>query len=110
MPDVWVLMLNDMRSSHYEYVLPVARADTKEALLAFVEGERVPLRAPTKVVASGARASARMVQPAFIRSFGSTARTDDAGHRDAARLLGDDADRRLENSLFAQMRSTCAVV
>lgn len=39
---VWVLFLNDMRSAHSEDLQPVARAHTREALVAFVERERAP--------------------------------------------------------------------
>lgn len=38
---MWVLLLNDMRSSKIEILTPVARAETKEALLAFLEREKV---------------------------------------------------------------------
>lgn len=38
---MWILVLNDMRSSNVEIIGPVARAETREALEAFVERERV---------------------------------------------------------------------
>lgn len=38
---MWVLALNDMRSSKFEYIQPVFRAETKEALKAFVESHKV---------------------------------------------------------------------
>lgn len=36
---MWVLFLNDMRASNVENLHPCFRADTKEALLAFLEHE-----------------------------------------------------------------------
>lgn len=39
---MWVLLLNDMRSSKIEILEPVYRAETKEALKAFVESQKVP--------------------------------------------------------------------
>jgi hypothetical protein len=46
---IWVLFLNDMRSAHIEDLRPVARADTQEALVAFVEREKAtePYQEPT---------------------------------------------------------------
>jgi hypothetical protein len=45
---VWVLFLNDMRLAHVEELMPVARADSPEALKDFVDSERVALyREPT---------------------------------------------------------------
>lgn len=42
-PDpIWVLYLNDMRFAHVEELVPVFRASTKEALVAFLEREKVP--------------------------------------------------------------------
>ena len=38
---MWVLQLNDMRASQIEIVHPVARAETREALQAFMDRERV---------------------------------------------------------------------
>lgn len=38
---MYVLMLNDMRSAHFENVQPVARANTREELEAFIARERV---------------------------------------------------------------------
>ncbi len=38
---MWVLMLNDMRSSKAEILEAVAKAETKEQLEAFIERERV---------------------------------------------------------------------
>lgn len=38
---MFVLELNDMRSSKIEHLNPVARAESKEALLAFMEVEKV---------------------------------------------------------------------
>jgi hypothetical protein len=38
---MWVLLLNDMRSSKSENLQPVVRAETKEALKAFVESQKV---------------------------------------------------------------------
>lgn len=38
----WVLVLNDMRSSNVEIVQPVCRAESKEALQAFINRERAP--------------------------------------------------------------------
>jgi hypothetical protein len=37
----WVLFLNDMRFPKYEMLTPVARADTKEDLVAYLDRERV---------------------------------------------------------------------
>lgn len=39
--DAWILLLNDMRSEHFETLKPVARARTREALVALVALERV---------------------------------------------------------------------
>lgn len=39
---MWVLLLNDMRSANIENLQPVFRAETKEALKAFVESQKVP--------------------------------------------------------------------
>lgn len=39
---MWILLLNDMRSAHFEHLEPVACAETREALEAFVARERVP--------------------------------------------------------------------
>jgi glucose dehydrogenase len=36
-----VLLLNDMRSSHVEDLQPVARAETREALISFMQREEV---------------------------------------------------------------------
>jgi hypothetical protein len=45
---VWLLFLNDMRSAHVENLRPVARASSREKLLALVERERVePYREAT---------------------------------------------------------------
>ena len=41
MSDVWVLSLNDMRGSHFEVWTPMAYAESREALLRFLERERV---------------------------------------------------------------------
>lgn len=38
---MWILLLNDMRSSNIETLLPRARAATKEALMRLLESERV---------------------------------------------------------------------
>lgn len=38
---MWVLQLNDMRHAHGENLTPVARAETREALMLFMERERV---------------------------------------------------------------------
>jgi hypothetical protein len=38
---MWILMLNDMRSAHFEDLEPVARAATKEALVELVKREQV---------------------------------------------------------------------
>jgi hypothetical protein len=38
----WVLLLNDMRAHKVEIVQPVARAETREELVAWVESLRVP--------------------------------------------------------------------
>lgn len=38
---MWVLMLNDMRSSNIENLQPVFRAETKEKLKEFIEKEKV---------------------------------------------------------------------
>lgn len=38
---MWVLCLNDMRSPKIEILQPVARAETKEALKAFLDREKV---------------------------------------------------------------------
>ena len=38
---MWILFLNDMRMSQIEMSEAVARAESKEVLKAFVEGERV---------------------------------------------------------------------
>lgn len=38
---MWVLMLNDMRSSNIENMFPVCRAESYDALLAFVDREKV---------------------------------------------------------------------
>lgn len=40
-PGYWVVLLNDMRSANFENVQPVACAETREELEAFVEGQRV---------------------------------------------------------------------
>lgn len=37
---VWVLFLNDMRSAHFEELVPVARAMTRETLVAYVRREK----------------------------------------------------------------------
>lgn len=39
---MWVLLLNDMRSSKFELLQPVFRAESKEALKAYVESQKVP--------------------------------------------------------------------
>lgn len=38
---MWVLMLNDMRAPKIEMLEPVARAESKEALQAFIDHEKV---------------------------------------------------------------------
>ena len=38
---MWILQLNDMRSSNVEIVEPVVKAETREELERFVESERV---------------------------------------------------------------------
>jgi hypothetical protein len=38
---VWILYLNDMRSSHVEDVQPIARSDTQEELQALMNKEKV---------------------------------------------------------------------
>jgi len=38
---VWILFMNDMRFAHSEDLAPVARAETKEELVAFVESQKV---------------------------------------------------------------------
>lgn len=38
---MWVLLLNDMRHAHIEQLTPVARAETKEQLIAFLQRETV---------------------------------------------------------------------
>ncbi len=45
---MFVLMLNDMRSAHFEDVSPVAKAETGEELVAFMEREKAtdPYRSP----------------------------------------------------------------
>ena len=40
---VWVLYLNHMQSPKSERLVPVTRADTREALVALLERETVPL-------------------------------------------------------------------
>jgi hypothetical protein len=37
----WILLLNDMRMAHYEQVVPVCQAESKEALKAFLMDETV---------------------------------------------------------------------
>lgn len=39
---MWVLLLNDMRSSKIEILCPVVRAETKQELLDFLAREKVP--------------------------------------------------------------------
>jgi hypothetical protein len=39
---MFILYLNDMRSAHVEDIHPICHAETREALLSFVEGETVP--------------------------------------------------------------------
>jgi hypothetical protein len=38
---MWILYLNDMRSAKFEYLEPVVRAETKEALKAFLARNEV---------------------------------------------------------------------
>lgn len=38
---MWILVLNDMRASNVENIRPVAKAETEELLLAFLEAEKV---------------------------------------------------------------------
>ena len=38
---MWVLLLNDMRSANIENILAVAKAETKEALVVYLEREKV---------------------------------------------------------------------
>ncbi len=38
---MWILFMNDMRSAKIEYIEAVARSETKEGLLSFMEGEKV---------------------------------------------------------------------
>lgn len=40
---MWVLLLNDMRYSQIEILDAVAKAETKEELLAFLDGEKVEM-------------------------------------------------------------------
>jgi len=50
---VWILFLNDMRHGHFEDMSPVARAETREALEAFVRAETVePYRDPSGLPAT----------------------------------------------------------
>lgn len=39
---VWILVLNDMRSSRFEQLTPAARASTREQLVDLMDEERVP--------------------------------------------------------------------